>query len=220
MPAPQVQECPPRPVEAKWQLADSGLHYEGKRWKNRRSALRDLRLVERILRRHGVRPGSGGILDAPCGTGRLSRLLTTYDVPYVGVDVSTQMLVRATMLSPGLVARAQVEALPFADGAFDVVVCCRLLHHLHDHGKLAAIVKELVRVSDRLLVASFWDRNSLHGWRRSTGLHAARGPCRRIAVSKTVIRNVLAEAGADVVGFHHSCRFVSQQTFFVASKRA
>jgi SAM-dependent methyltransferase len=176
--------------------------------------------VERILARYGVRPSRGGILDAPCGTGRLCHLLFSYGVPYVGVDISTEMLARATALSPGRLARAPAADLPFPDGTFDVVVCCRLLHHLHDREKLAAVVGELVRVSGRLVVGSFWDRASFHAWRRRLGLHATKGPSRRTAISKAELRGVIATAGADVVGFHHSCRFVSQQTFFVASRRS
>jgi SAM-dependent methyltransferase len=215
----QAQEHRARPVETKWQRTDSGVHYEHGRWKNRRAALRDHRLVERILGRYGVRPSSGGILDVPCGTGRLCYLLFSYGVPYVGVDISSAMLDRATAFSPGRLARATAGGLPFPDGAFDVVVCCRLLHHLHDREELAAVVGELVRVSGRLVVGSFWDRASFHAWRRRLGLHATKGPSRRTSISKAELRGVIADAGADVLSFHHSCRFVSQQTFFVASKR-
>ena len=54
----------------KWQEEDSGRRYSAERWKSPRAAVRDPMLVERILDRHGVRPGLRPILDAPCGTGR------------------------------------------------------------------------------------------------------------------------------------------------------
>ena len=39
-------------------------------------------------------------------------------------------------------------------------------------------------------------------------------------MSKRTLRHIFESAGAEVVGFHHSLRFVSQQTFAVALKRA
>ena len=41
----------------------------GSRWRNRRPALRDPAIVERILSHHAARPGLRPILDAPCGQG-------------------------------------------------------------------------------------------------------------------------------------------------------
>lgn len=204
----------------KWQDEDAGARYALQRWRDPRAALRDPMLVERILDRHGVRPALRPVLDVPCGTGRLRNVLERRAMRYVGVDASFSMLREAQRFSDGGLMQAAIEHLPFQDDSFDVVVCCRLLHHLQDPEQIEVVVQELTRVSHRLVIASFWDSASLHALRRRVGLRKTEGPGGRRAVSKRVLRHIFESAGAEVIGFHHSLRFVSQQTFAVALKRA
>ncbi len=201
-----------------WADEGAGRRYGGARWRNPRAALRDPMLVERILARHAVRPSMRPILDAPCGTGRLRGVLERRGLRYVGVDVSPAVLQEASAGTPSGLVRGTVAALPFRDDSFDVVVCCRLLHHLHDEDELQRAVGELVRVAHRLVIASFWDSASLHAWRRRVGLRRGENARGRHAISKRELRGLFDGAGAQVIGFHHSFRFVSQQTFAVAKK--
>jgi SAM-dependent methyltransferase len=207
-------------VRARWQARDAGVRYAVRRFRDPRAALRDPMLVERILDRHCVRSGLKPVLDVPCGTGRLRPVLERRGMRWVGADVSPTMLSEAAAAPETALVLADVERLPFADDSFDVVVCCRLLHHLQDEDVLEAAVAELVRVSARLVIASFWDSASWHAWRRRVGLRRSEGPRGRRAVSKRVLSRVFQDSGAEVVDFHHSFRFVSQQTFAVARKRA
>lgn len=209
-----------RTAKDKWRDEDAGARYALKRWRDPRAALRDPTLVERILDRHGVRPALRPILDAPCGAGRLRGVLERRGMRYVGVDASLPMLVEARRFSDAGWMQAEVERLPFQTDAFDVVVCCRLLHHLHEGEELESTVRQLVRVSHRMVIASFWDSASLHALRRRVGLRRGEGPSGRRAISKRYLRRVFDDAGAEVVGFHHSFRYVSQQAFVVALKRA
>ncbi len=83
------------------------------------------------------------ILDAGCGPGGNGAWLATHgDV--VGVDLSADALafVRARRPTTRPV-RASVEALPFADGAYDVVVGLTILYTVPDD---AGAVTELARV--------------------------------------------------------------------------
>lgn len=207
-------------VKSKWQSADAGARYAIQRWRDPRAALRDPMLVERILDRHGVRPSLRPVLDVPCGTGRLRSVLERRKMRYVGVDVSMPMLLEARRGDESGLMQAELEHLPFQDDAFDLVVCCRLLHHLSEPEEIEAVVRELTRVSYRMVVVSFWDSASLHALRRRVGLRRTEGPRGRRALSKRTLRRVFEAAGAEVVGFHYSFRFVSQQTFAVALKRA
>jgi ubiquinone/menaquinone biosynthesis C-methylase UbiE len=147
-------------------------------------------------------------------------LLEATGLPYVGLDVSEAMLRESNGGAPKRVVQGAVERLPFADDTFDVVVSCRLLHHVRDRNDLAPLVRELTRVSSRLVVASFWDAASLPAWRRRVGLRRGEGANGRHAVPKEVLQRLFEDSGAAIVGFHHSFRFVSQQTFLVANKRA
>lgn len=207
-------------VRARWQSEDAGARYAIQRFRDPRAGLRDPMLVERILDLHGVRPALKPVLDVPCGTGRLRGVLERRGMRYVGADVSPAMLAEAAGARDASFVLADAERLPFADDSFDVVVCCRLLHHLHDEEVLESVVRELVRVSSRMVIASFWDSASWHAWRRRVGLRRGEGPTGRRAVSKRALRHVFDESGAGIVGFHHSFRFVSQQAFAVALKRA
>ena len=193
--------------------------------RNLRAVQRDPILVERILERYVARPGLKPVLDAPCGSGRLREVFERRGLRYVGLDATRELLPDGRAAGAGAecvgsVLVGQVRALPFRDDAFDVVVCCRLLHQLEDPDELRAVLGELTRVTHRLVVASFWDSASLHALRRRVGLRRGEGRGVRRAISKRLVRALFRESGAEVIGFHHSFRFVSQQTFVVAHKRA
>jgi SAM-dependent methyltransferase len=212
-------------VARKWLAPEAGAQYAGERWKSTRAAQRDPLLVDRILERYSARPGLKPVLDVPCGTGRLRPVFERRGLRYVGVDLSSSMLGQAgkgagTGDGATSLLAADVARLPFRDDSFDLVVCCRLLHHLHDPDEIRSVVGELTRVAHRLVIASFWDSASLHALRRRVGLRRSEGASGRRAVSKRLLRALFRESGAEVIGFYHSFRFVSQQTFVVAQKAA
>ncbi len=155
-------------AEAKQTLGTSGLvlHkaalYDLTLWLlslGRESAFR-----ERVLRLARLSPGEQ-VLDVGCGTGTLAiaakRQVGTTGTVY-GVDASPEMLARAgkkaskagveIVLKNGL-----VEALPFPDGRFDVVLSTVMLHHLP--GKLrrqcAAEIKRVLKPGGRVLAVDF-----------------------------------------------------------------
>lgn len=178
--------------------------YARERFGSRRHARRDANLVERCLRRFRV-PEGGVVLDTPCGTGRLRSVLER-GRRYVGLDVS------ADMLAAGDAGSTPVEGdafhLPFREGAVPLVVCCRLLHHLDD---VAPVVRELVRVASGHVLASYWDRASWQALRNGRRPHD-----RRRARRSAEVREAFERAGARVLGFEHTFRFVSQQSWVVA----
>lgn len=220
--------APPR-ARVKWLAPGAGSHYARGRWRSPRRAGRDPALVEEILERHGVRASRGGVLDAPSGTGRLrdaiergrSRASGDGTAPggYTGIDVSASMLAEARRSGTRRLLRGDLERLPFPDDCFDVVVACRILHHFHDERDLARAAAEIVRVSSRLIVASFWDGHALPALLRRLGLSRRERPRGRTARSRGAMARVFREAGATVLEFRHSFRFLSQQTFLVAEKR-
>ncbi len=209
----------------RWGSEDAAERYANARWRSAQARDRDERLVHALLARVGALsdpgrplpdPGRpGGVLDVPSGTGRLRSLLSGLGLPYVAVDAALAMLAQDR---PSRVLQASVHELPFRDDSFELVVCCRLLHHLREEATVAAAVRELVRVSGAWVIASFWDAASLHAWRRRRGLRAQRPLDSRVSISKRLLSGVFGQAGAEVVAFRHSLRFVSQQTFLLARK--
>jgi SAM-dependent methyltransferase len=167
--------------------------------------------VRRLLARCGAL--AGDVLDVPCGAARLRPTLEALG-RYHGVDISAAML--AAVQRDGRLLRASAWSLPFVDDAFELVLCCRLLHHLETRAERAALLRELTRVTRRFVVASFWDAGSWHAWRRRSGRR--RGHDARVAVPRTEVEALLEQAGARALAFAHSFRFVSQQAFVLAEK--
>lgn len=195
-------------AETNWTDPGAGRGYASERFRNRRAQDRDSGLLGELLDRYGSSPGR--VLDIPAGTGRLRTLLSQHHT-YVAVDRSLSMLEECD----GARIVGAVHSLPFPDDSFDLVVCCRLLHHLPPSERRPAIA-ELVRVSRDLVLASFWDTCSWHALRRRTGLRRARHPDTRLAASRSALRMDLEVAGAQVLGHAASFRFISPQTFVAA----
>lgn len=166
-----------------------------------------------LLDRHEVH---GPVLDVPCGTGRLRTALEARGSTYFGADSSAAMLTEAA--NPAGLVVADALHLPFADASVEAVVACRLLHHLANPETRVRMLREWARVSRRLVVASFWDSSSWHAWRRRVGLREDTST--RRAISRRTLRAELDAAGLELLGFRHTLRFVSQQAFFAAEKRA
>lgn len=106
----------------------------------------DTALLYESVRRLGDLPAGSSVLDVPCGGG-LALRGTRPDVRYVGADISTAMLRRARRRAEALgraveLVEADIGALPFADGEFDVALCFNGLHCLPDP---AGAVRELAR---------------------------------------------------------------------------
>jgi SAM-dependent methyltransferase len=107
----------------------------------------------------------GRALDAACGTGRHTRHLTDLGHDVIGVDVTPEMLARATAAAPSAdFLDADLRALPVPDRTFDLVVCGLALAHV---AKLGEAVSELARVlasGGRLVVSVLHPFQAFLGW--------------------------------------------------------
>ncbi len=108
----------------------------------------DIYLFDQLLKGR-IQPAMR-LLDAGCGRGRNLIYLVGagHDVHAVDADEANVAAVRERMpaLADARVQVAQVEALPFADDAFDVVVSNAVLHFARDHDHFDAMVAEMLRV--------------------------------------------------------------------------
>lgn len=84
------------------------------------------------------------VLDAGCGTGRLTTPLAKLRVTPIGVDVDPNMLSIAARRLPGRCLRATIEHLPFPNATFDLAIAVTVLDFVADP---TAAVAELVRVT-------------------------------------------------------------------------
>ncbi|MGH7264019.1 MAG: class I SAM-dependent methyltransferase, partial [Candidatus Rokuibacteriota bacterium] len=106
------------------------------------------------------------VLEVGCGEGgNLVNVLAGRGVQprlVVGADLFARKLVFAGKQSPG--ARfvcADAGALPFRDGAFDVVLCRDLLHHLEDREPAVAELRRVARPRGHVWVVEPNGRNAL-----------------------------------------------------------
>ena len=97
------------------------------------------------------------VLDAGCGTGDDVREISAIVGPtgrVVGVDSSAAMIAYANAQSGGPNASfscASVEALPFADGSFDVVRAERVLQHIASPDRAVAELHRVARTNGSVL---------------------------------------------------------------------
>ncbi len=99
---------------------------------------RRLALVRKWARLDGAR-----ILDAGCGVGMYTGQFRRFSPHVTGVEVDPSVAAQAAARLPGIVL-APAEALPFADGSFDVVFSHEVIEHVTDD---AAAASEMVRVT-------------------------------------------------------------------------
>lgn len=115
-----------------------------------------------------MRRAPSRIVDVGCGTGRLLRSAAAAfpDASLVGVDFSGGMLAQArAMTAPGecgAFVRADSAALPFGDGAFDVVTCTACSHHWQEPEAALAELRRITAADGLLILAhvqgvALWD---------------------------------------------------------------
>jgi demethylmenaquinone methyltransferase/2-methoxy-6-polyprenyl-1,4-benzoquinol methylase/phosphoethanolamine N-methyltransferase len=125
---------------------------------------RDRRMRERTVELAAIAPGDS-VLEVGCGTGALTqraRARVGPDGRVCGIDPSAEMIAVAR----GKAARAgvdidfrvaSIEALPFEDDSFDVVLSSLMMHHLPGDLKSAGLaeVGRVLKQGGRLLIVDF-----------------------------------------------------------------
>lgn len=97
------------------------------------------------------------VLEVGSGTGLVYEMLVPEVLAndgYLGMDVSAQMVDIAIRRFPaGRFIRADAHRMPFADGAFDMVIAFEVLCHMP---ALQAPLREMFRVSRRKVLFTTW----------------------------------------------------------------
>jgi SAM-dependent methyltransferase len=159
------------------------------------------------------------VLDIPCGTGRFAAFFPHATV--VRADLSIEMLRETQQLDTPRtrLALARAEALPFASASVDLVFCIRLLHHL-DEGPRRAALRELARVSRVHALVSIYLGPSLQGARRAWK-HLRGAPRRsRRSISTATFHADLAATGWRPLARLPLRRFLSESWYYLLSHGA
>jgi len=117
-------------------------------------------------------PDGARVLDLPCGTGRVTRLLLEHGFHVTAADASEPMVRLAREnhrqfqgdTSPAPDATFEVRDVMqtgYANDRFDAVFCNRLLHHFSEPATRRTALAELRRVCTGPLIVSFFNAFSL-----------------------------------------------------------
>jgi hypothetical protein len=189
---------PSHPARAAYRDPATAAAYAAERFTRGSGPEKDARerdAVGDMLGRAGLPPGAR-VLDCPTGAGRFADLLASRGLAATGAEASGEMIAHAarSFAAAGLprrLAGADALALPFRDGAFDLVLCHRLLHHFATEGERRALLASLARASRRWVLVSWFDALSLQHIRR-----AIRNPLRRSGRHAVRRDTLLADAAA------------------------
>lgn len=186
---------------------------------------REQKLLARCLKRIGH---VDSIADIGCGPGRFWPTIAAGvdQADLYGSDISESMLSYArTRFEDDLgeriaLASGSVTALPFADSAFDCVVCMRLLHHFGERNVRLQAIEELARVASRFLIVSLWTDGNYKAWRRRR-LEQKRG--KRAYQNRFVVPRRVLEAEFTACGLRPVAHFdlvpgYSQWRYYVLEK--
>lgn len=171
------------------------------RWSKRLSTRREMEILGGLLRRAAARAGPlDRVLDLPSGPGRLLSAYAPLARELVLADAGEGMARLALENAPPV--RGQVRwgvladalRLPFADGAFDLVVSVRLAHHLDGEEMFDRYLAELLRVSAGAVIFTFFSARSLKNRLRNVSVRLGRRHPKR-SVDPARVREVAARAG-------------------------
>jgi len=111
--------------------------------------------------------GGGVVLDVACGTGLYTRPIAKKADKVYGIDISQGMLEQARKLAEKaglnniILARADVEKLPFPDQFFDAACCSGALHLFPNTVKAFKEISRVLKPESPLAVMTFTRRRFL-----------------------------------------------------------
>ena len=142
------------------------------------------------------------VLDLAAGTCWATEFLARVGVRTVSIDLSLEMMRRGRdrlAVDSRLVLRrdarfvaARAQSLPFADSAFDGVICLNALHHVPDYG---ALLREVYRVLKRGGRAVFSEPGTAHAAQALSQFRMREETVIEKSVSLPLVRRLAREAG-------------------------
>jgi ubiquinone/menaquinone biosynthesis C-methylase UbiE len=125
---------------------------------------RERAMREKQIAFANLKPGES-VLDVGCGTGTLTLAAKRHVGPQgnvYGIDASPEMIARARKKASCAKLdiafdTAAIEAMPFPDASFDVVVSSAMLHHLPDQTRRKGLqeVRRVLKPGGRMLAIDF-----------------------------------------------------------------
>jgi|APFre7841882724_1041349.scaffolds.fasta_scaffold00640_15 SAM-dependent methyltransferase len=164
-------------------------------WAKSLSTRREFRLLDRLLDSQGH---CRTLLDLPCGGGRVSPPLARHTDLLIEADIGLGQVRYASQNGRVPTEQFWMTAsgfeIPLQDAAVDGTVCVRLNHHLPTAVERERLVRELLRVSKRFVVMTFFDYASL-----KNRLRRLRGKPPKLTMRVDELRELARTCGAELV---------------------
>lgn len=124
-----------------------------------------------LIGRHIASVGrSHSILDLPCGGGRLTPAFAGSADLVIEADIALGQVLygraESSVATPRVWMTASAFHIPLRDQAVDGTISVRLSHHLPTDAERERHLAELLRVSRRFVIMTFFDHWSLKNWIR------------------------------------------------------
>lgn len=181
-----------------WRVPSVAREYERRRFHNLKGRLYRWREESAIRQALRTLPPGSAILDAACGTGRVTALLRRKGFRATGCDISSAMIEVArhelTLLGYDVpLVTTDVQHLPYQDKSFDAATCIGLLMHVGADARVG-ILRELARVTRDRLVVQYGSAHALNRGRgRISGQPSVRYPVSEAEMRVDVERSGLTE---------------------------
>jgi ubiquinone/menaquinone biosynthesis C-methylase UbiE len=176
----------------------------------------------RLIRRHLARVGrSRVILELPCGGGRITPAFADAADFIIEADIAIGQIRYARATSTIATPRAWLTAsafhIPLRDGAVDGTICIRLAHHLPTPAERERLFHELMRVSKRFVIVTFFDQYSLKNLTRGLRHPFKRKPPKP-AMTATQVAELAHKCGGRLVAAPSLNRIASGHRFALIVK--
>lgn len=151
------------------------------------------------------------ILDIPCGTGRLIKILEDAELNVSAADLSIEMLNRAKLNYQNSknaktddcdvqFFHEDIINTKFKDCEFDNLICHRLFHHLVDRETRIKAINEVKRISKDTIIISFLSSGTLSAyWKNIKNLMRRKKSIDRIRFSLCTFQEELESSSLEVV---------------------
>ncbi len=159
----------------------------------------------------------GLTLNAPCGYGRFSDILSQSCSKLIYFDLHPQMMemckARYEANNTGHII-GSIRALPFRTATFDTVVTVRFFHHYFDKDDREFMLTELSRVSARYVIVTYYVKTPLHSLAKKTNPKGNR----MVMLPPAEFKQELAQAGLKIIRHRALLPALHAQRFVLAEK--
>lgn len=161
----------------------------------RLSTMRENQILKRLL---GQQKHCATMLEIPCGGGRISSQLIDATDLLIQADIGLGQILYAMTKEkfkiPQVWMTASAFRIPLRDSSVDALVCIRLSHHLVTAKQRESLLAELLRVSRRFVIMTFFDYHSIKNM-----LRIVRSKRPKLTMTRSQISTLAATHGAKLV---------------------